>query len=150
MKKKFFVVFMLFLVMSFITPSYAKNTVEFPEEDSTELQYQDMIMLFLGPHIDQAISDHYSFYLKKDPIVYPYQIEVKKVNRINEFREFHFVIILEVTPVVGPHITVGKDKLVFEVAPTIPKKVKLLKFEHLETHELPPVWMHLLRKKPSL
>ncbi|MGP4081060.1 DUF3888 domain-containing protein [Pseudalkalibacillus sp. R45] len=150
MKKKFIMVFMLILVLSFITPSYAKNTVELPEEDSTELKYQDMIMLFLGPHIDQAISDHYSFYLKKDPIVYPYQIKVKKVNRINEFREFHFVIILEVTPVVGPHITVGKDKLIFEVSPTLPEKVKLLKFEHLETHELPPVWMHLLRKKPSL
>lgn len=37
-----------------------------------------------------------------------------------------------------PHILVGKDRLVFEVAPTIPGgMVKLVEYKHLETCKAP-------------
>ena len=41
--------------------------------------------------------------------------------------------------------TVGKDRLTFEVAPTIHGTGKLVMFEHLETHALPPNWQHLMK-----
>jgi hypothetical protein len=126
-------------------PSDANVSYGQPDE-SKELLYQDMFMLFLLPHIDKAVIDHYSRLLTEKPIVYPYLVDVIKTKRIDGARTFHFSITLETTPVVGPHISVGKDRLTFEIAPTIPHQVKLIKFEHLETHELPPYWQDNIRK----
>jgi hypothetical protein len=98
----------------------------------------DILMLLLGKEFEKAVSNYYSEYLTVTPLVYPYQVDIVKVERIGGFRTFHFLLIVETTPVVGPHISVGKDRLTFEIAPTIPGQVKLKKFEHLETHELPP------------
>lgn len=97
--------------------------------------------------IDKAVSNYYSEYLTESPLVYPYQIDIVNVKRVGEFRTFHFYITLEVIPVVGPHLSVGKDKVTFEISPTIPGQVKLKKFEHLETHELPPSWKHIIKQK---
>jgi Protein of unknown function (DUF3888) len=112
-----------------------------PPEDTKELMVNDILMLLLGPEIDKAVSDYYSIYLNESPSVYPYQVEIVNLERVGGFRTFHFLITLEATPVVGPHISVGKDRLTFEISPTItPGQIKLKKFEHLETHELPPHW----------
>ena len=62
------------------------------------------------------------------------------MERIGEYRSFEFLITIEVTPVVGPHIEVGKDHLTFYITPST---VKLRKFEHIETYELPPNWQHI-------
>ncbi|SDN70403.1 DUF3888 domain-containing protein [Bacillus sp. OK048] len=117
-----------------------------PPQDTKEMMVHDILMLFLGPEIDKAVSNYYSEYLTYSPLVYPYQIEIVNVERIGGFRTFDFSITLEITPVVGPHISVGKDRLTFEIAPTIiPGQIKLKKFEHLETHELPPHWQHIIK-----
>jgi Protein of unknown function (DUF3888) len=119
-----------------------------PPEDSKEMMINDMLMLLLGPEIDKAVSDFYSEYLTETPLVYPYQVEIVNVNRIGGFRTFQFLITLETTPVVGPHISVGKDRLTFEISPTIiPGQIKLKKFEHLETHELPPNWQDIIKQR---
>jgi hypothetical protein len=118
-----------------------------PPQDSKEMMVHDILMLFLGPEIEKAVDEYYSKTLTYSPSVYPYQIDIKNVERIGGFRTFHFLITLEITPVVGPHISVGKDRLTFEIAPTIiPGQIKLKKFEHLETHELPPHWQDILKK----
>ncbi|MFK9094288.1 DUF3888 domain-containing protein [Bacillus salipaludis] len=117
-----------------------------PPQDTKEMMVHDILMLFLGPEIDKAVSKYYSKYLTYSPSVYPYQVEIVNLKRIGGFRTFHFLITLEITPVVGPHISVGKDRLTFEIAPTIiPGQIKLKKFEHLETHELPPHWQHIVK-----
>lgn len=119
-----------------------------PPQDTKELMINDILMLLLGPVIDKSVCDYYSEYLTKIPLVYPYQVEIVNVNRIGGFRTFHFIITLETTPVVGPHISVGKDRLTFEISPTIiPGQIKLKKFEHLETHELPPNWQDIIKKR---
>lgn len=63
-----------------------------PREDSKELQFQDMLMLFLLPHIDRVVADYYSKLLTENPIVYPYQVDVIKVERVNGFRGFDFLV----------------------------------------------------------
>ncbi|MED1909056.1 DUF3888 domain-containing protein [Cytobacillus firmus] len=119
-----------------------------PPQDTKEMMVNDILMLLLGPEIDKAVSDYYSEYLTETPLVYPYQVEIVNVERVGGFRTFHFIITLETTPVVGPHISVGKDRLTFEIAPTIsPGQIKLKKFEHLETHELPPHWQDIIKRK---
>jgi hypothetical protein len=110
-------------------PSNAENTSKPPEHSSEEL-YHDIVLLFLGPYTDKAVTDYYLTILNENPHVYPYQVDVVKAERIGEYRSFHFLVTLEVTPVVGPHISVGKDRLTFEITPTItPSQVKLIKFD---------------------
>ncbi|KQL55481.1 hypothetical protein AN964_12075 [Heyndrickxia shackletonii] len=118
-----------------------------PPQDTKEMMVHDILMILLGREIDKAVNHYYSKYLNYSPSVYPYQIEIVKIERIGGYRTFHFFITLEATPVVGPHISVGKDRLTFEIAPTIiPSQIKLKKFEHLETHELPPHWQDIIKQ----
>ncbi|TCZ80750.1 DUF3888 domain-containing protein [Paenibacillus albiflavus] len=118
-------------------------------QDSNELMFQDMLMLFLLPHIDKKIDEIYSNLLNYSPEVYPYFVNVTNVRRVNGFRGFHFIITLEVTPTVGPHIPVGKDLLTFDISPMNSNNVKLLEWKHLKDpkeSDFPPNWKNVLRK----
>jgi hypothetical protein len=134
----------LFLSLFLVNQLPSKATFVDTTQDSRELIYQDTIMLLLP--IDESIKNYYSKILTTRPGVYPYDVKVTKVQRLGEFRSFRFLYTLEVEPAVGPHVYVGKDRLVFEIASTIPNLVKLNKFEHLRTYDLPPKWKHILRQ----
>jgi Protein of unknown function (DUF3888) len=139
-KKLVFSPLILSLILMFPSPSNA--TFVDTTQDSRELKYQDTLMLLLP--IDEPIQKYYSKILTVEPGVYPYDVKVTKVQRLGGFRSFRFLYTLEVEPAVGPHVYVGKDRLVFEIASTIPNLVKLIKFEHLKY--LPPNWKHILRQ----
>ncbi|MFX3631578.1 MAG: DUF3888 domain-containing protein [Candidatus Pristimantibacillus sp.] len=120
-----------------------------PKQDSQELMYQDMLMLFLLPHMDKKIDEIYANLLNYSPEIYPYFVEVKDVHRVNGFRKFHFLITLEVIPTVGPHIPVGKDILIFDISPVNPDNVKLLSWKHIkdpQKSDFPPNWQDVLRE----
>ncbi|WP_462411558.1 DUF3888 domain-containing protein [Neobacillus sp. Marseille-QA0830] len=118
-----------------------------PPKDSDELIIRDILMVMLDDEIEKAVDQYYSAYLISPPTVYLYMVENVHVKRIGGFRRFHFLITLETTPVVGAHNPVGKDRLTFEIAPPIPGKIKLKKYEHLETHELPPHLQNILKPR---
>jgi len=103
-----------------------------PPERSTEELYQDIFVTFLSPYIDKAVEDYYG----KPYCVAPYMTDVLSVERPNGYRTFAFRIKLEVTPYIGPHNSVGKDHITIlvEYGP----KVKVEKFEHIESYKLPP------------
>ncbi|MBE4909839.1 DUF3888 domain-containing protein [Bacillus luteolus] len=143
-KKTVPILISLLLAFSWQLHSHADTL---PTKDSTELQMKDMFMLLLSPAIDKEVSDYYSDFYDTTPLVYPYQINVVNTKRIGGFRTFHFEITIEVTPVVGPHVSVGKDKLTFEISPTLAGQIRLKEYKHLETHELPPNWQHIIKKK---
>lgn len=143
-KKTVPILITLLLAFSWQIHTKAENL---PTEDSPELQMKDMFMLLLSPAIDKEVSDYYSDFYDTTPLVYPYQINVVNTKRIGGFRTFHFEITIEITPVVGPHISVGKDRLSFEISPTLPGQVRLKEYKHLETHDLPPNWQHIIKKK---
>jgi len=114
-----------------------------PKQDSNELQVQDMLLLFLLPHIRDAIDRYYARSLKELPLVYPYFVDIVRTNRLNGFRGFILSITLDVVPVVGPHIPVGKDRITFEVSAG--PAVKETQYIHLESYELPPHWQDIER-----
>ncbi|MGM0901605.1 MAG: DUF3888 domain-containing protein [Bacillota bacterium] len=144
MKKAMSVFLFLTIILTYQVPHPAGKTNHF--SDTKELLYLDMLMTLLGPEIDGKVNDYYSKIINVEPTVYPYQIEVIKAERIGEDRTFHFLLVLDVAPVVGPHIQVGKDRLTFELAPGINQsQYKLVKFEHLETFEPPTHWKHIYR-----
>jgi|GEM_PF-596723 len=134
--KKLLIVLFLFLLCGTNFGFKSDNIVEASEkdislmshepQDSKELMFQDMLMLFLLPHINKKIDEIYSNLLNYSPEVYPYFIEVKNVHRVDGFRGFHFLMTIEINPTVGPHIPVGKDLLTFDISPRNPKNVKLL------------------------
>ncbi|MRH43745.1 DUF3888 domain-containing protein [Aquibacillus halophilus] len=140
--KKYIIILISTMIISMYTISTKAEPIDYTE-DSRELQYQDILMLFLTPPIEKAVDRYYSRSLNVTPVVYPYQINVIDLKRKDSFRTFHFEVKLEVTPVVGPHISVGKDQIIFEIAPTLPSNVKLINYKHLETHELPQHWQHI-------
>lgn len=139
----FFISF--FTLGSFEVHAQPKKYPVFSEQvDSPRLRIQDILMNFLNPHIDDAVCNYYKQILTECPGVYPYFADVIKSQRMNGFRGFILQITLDVTPTIGPHISVGKDRITFEVSagPT----VKMINYKHLETHELPEHWKDINRE----
>ncbi|WP_161487599.1 DUF3888 domain-containing protein [Paenisporosarcina indica] len=104
----------------------------------------DLFLSMLSPNIEKAVSTYYADFLTQSPLVYPYQITILNMERIKGYRSFEFTVTIEVTPVVGPHIAVGKDQLTFYISPG---KVNLEQFKHIETYKLPPKWQDIIKKR---
>lgn len=144
MKKILLITTCSLLLFIYSIPSYADERYYHPSEHSKEEVLMDLFLSLLSPHIDHAVSDFYSNLITESPMVYPYQISILTMERIGQYRSFEFSMTIEVTPVVGPHIAVGKDHLTFYIAPGV---VTLTKFKHLESYELPPNWRDIIKKK---
>ncbi|NEZ41273.1 DUF3888 domain-containing protein [Paenibacillus alvei] len=118
-----------------------------PVEVDSDL-YPDMLMLMLLPQIQEAVNSYYRKVLTVEPVVYPYEFDVLKAARANQNpnnRDYDFLITLEVQPVVGPHIAVGKDRITLELSPLLPNNVRIKSYSHIETNKLPINWQHILR-----
>ncbi|OAB46774.1 DUF3888 domain-containing protein [Paenibacillus antarcticus] len=141
----------IFLVIILMVPSSLPCSAEMKPrpEESKELMYQDMLMLFLLPHIENKIDEIYSDILAYSPEVYPYYVDITHVERVNGFRGFHFLITLEVVPTTGPHIVVGKDTLTLDISLKNPDNVKIVGWKHLkgpQEKDLPPNYKDILKK----
>ncbi|MET3545738.1 hypothetical protein ABID47_002349 [Paenibacillus favisporus] len=110
------VVWMLLLMLAISLRTSCIVVAGHPDEDSRELQYQDMLMLFLLPYIEERLPNIYEPLLTVTPMLYPYMAEVVEVRRSNGFRGYSFICTIEVVPTVGPHIPVGKDRFTFEIS----------------------------------
>jgi hypothetical protein len=146
--KRRVVVIVLFIAMLIVMQDPSTAMTDERPQDSRDLMFQDMLMLFLLPHIDKKIDDIYSNILTESPQVYPYFVNVEKVQRVNGFRGFHFSITLDVIPTVGPHIPVGEDQLTFDISPVNPDNVKLVSWKHVkgpQKSDFPPNWADILK-----
>lgn len=133
---------MLFLMTSI--PSHAEPNYYQPAEKSKEELMMDLFLSLLLPDIQKAVSHYYADFLTESPLVYPYQIKILNMERTNGYRGFMFSVTVEVTPVVGPHIPVGKDQLTFSIGAG--SGVSLKSFKHIKTYELPPNWQDIKKK----
>ncbi|MBD2863374.1 DUF3888 domain-containing protein [Paenibacillus oceani] len=140
------IISVLVLILLVTWPCYCvTNANNKPQVDSRELQFQDMLVLFLLPYMDDKLAEAYSNVLHGTPDLYPYFVDVVQAELLNGFRGFHFLIKLEATPTVGPHIPAGKDLFTFEINAS---GVKLIKFEHLkgpDKKDFPPNYQDLLK-----
>jgi hypothetical protein len=119
----------------------AENIYKPPEKSREEL-YQDIFISLLLPHIQKPIDNYYTEFLTEPPVVYGYNIDVINAERMYGYRNFAFLLKLEVYSVVGPHIGVGIDRLTFEIGTG---KVELKQFEHVKTYDLPEHWEHIIK-----
>jgi hypothetical protein len=104
------------------------------QEDSKELQFQDLLMVYLNEQIERDVNFYYLKNFNRRVDVYPYDVDFIKIERLNGFRGFDFRVTVETNPSVGAHNSVGKDRLTYEIAFSINQKAKLLKHEHLKTY----------------
>ncbi len=111
------------------------NNLPVPPEKSTEELYHDLFISLLSDDIQKHVNEYYSILLKDDPLVYPYEVYIKQAKRTQGYRSFRFTVVMEVTPVIGAHNSVGKDELTYDIQPG---HAKLIKYKHLETYEIPP------------
>lgn len=103
--------------------------------ESEDYLCNDVIITALSPAIDKAIGDYYNTKLKYTPVSSVIYSKVTGIERPNGDRTSYFLIDMEIKPYLGPHITVGRDRILLELGYGTPPKV--LKFEHLEDYPLP-------------
>jgi len=109
------------------------------EAKEQETLYDDIIVTFLAPTIDKVIDDYYKSILKGSAhyggVFYTKIICIKRISGPDIYRSANFIIEVEITPYVGPHMTVGRDRILIKLEPD--GTAIVLGLEHLEDHELP-------------
>lgn len=104
--------------------------------------YYQLFITMLYPYINEAVADYYSEYMTSSPHAAPYDYRFTSIEKQYGLT-YSYIIQVEVHPYVGPHLTVGKDKMTFKIKLN---GVQLEKFEHLESYELPPHYQEILKK----
>ncbi|MFL0165267.1 DUF3888 domain-containing protein [Candidatus Clostridium helianthi] len=145
MKKIVFAISISIVVTSFICPFYAYAAAIKQQssitDDSKEIIYRDIVLSLLIPYIQKEINNYYKEYLTESPTIAPYSVDIVNVKRVSVYR-IQFEVIAH--PYVGPHITVGDDRMIIETAAD--GSVEIKKFEHIKSYELPWNWKHIIKK----
>jgi hypothetical protein len=155
LRKSSFAVFLVFLI-TFSIPlnikAYSYNYVK-PESkehyitpgNSKEKLCLDILMTLLLPSLQNAVDNYYKDYLSVTPTVASYDVPILSMDRIGESGTFDFRMKLELHPYVGPHLDVGLDYITVRVNPV--DKVKIEKFEHIKSYDLPSYYQNIIKKK---
>ncbi len=112
------------------------------------VRLSDIVVTLLMPAVREAVSSFYEPYLTLSPTVVPYYgsqiVEIRGGERFREgIGNSHYTITVEVLPYVGPHLSVGKDRLTLRIRPD---GVTVERFEHLKSHPLTPNYQSLIKK----
>jgi hypothetical protein len=102
-----------------------------------------MVISLLIPYMQKEINNYYKEYLTELPIIFPYSVDIVNVERQGGSG---YLIRLEVIahPFVGPINTVGDDRIIIETGAF--GSVKIIKFEHIKSYQLPWNWQHIIKK----
>lgn len=105
--------------------------------------YYDLFVTLLYPYVEEAIDNYYDEYMTYLPGEAPYSYNFINIERTPGLN-YSYTIELEVQPYVGPHLSVGRDRITFKIDL---EAVKVEKFEHIESYELPPNYQNIFKKK---
>nr|WP_242841894.1 DUF3888 domain-containing protein [Clostridium beijerinckii] len=125
------------------TKQYSKEEISKLPEDSKEKRYQDVIICLFIPYMQKEVNNYYQEYLTEMPIVFPDSVDIVNIKRESGFG-YLIQSELIVHPFVGPYNTVGDDRIIIETGAY--GSVKIIKFEHLKSYELPWNWKHIIKK----
>lgn len=84
-------------------------------------------MLFLLPALQESVEHQYSA-MDIKPIIYPYDIQIVEIRRINGFRGFHFEVVADLLPSTGAHNAIGHDRVSLGLTPG--PSVRIIRYEH--------------------
>lgn len=125
------------------TKQYSKEEISKLPEDSNEKRYQDVIICLFIPYIQKEVNNYYQEYFTEMPTVFPDSVDIVNIKRESGFG-YLIQSELIVHPFVGPYNTVGDDRIIIETGAD--GSVKIIKFEHLKSYELPWNWKHIIKK----
>jgi len=144
MRKKRILVIIIFILIVvvitmkiLITNTTAKQTEEVPQD----ILYQDVIITALTPTIKEAIDDYYKNVLSYLPTYDSSRIKILNIEQPNGDQTRKFIINIEVMPYVGPHLTVGSDRI--SIALSYSGIQKILSFEHVKNYPLPEHYQNI-------
>ena len=143
MKNRVIIPSLFILCFILVIPSNAAQKYYQPAKESEEELVMDLLLTTISPTIQTAVSNYYKASLTDDPLVYPYEIKILNMEILGQDRPFQFLVTLEVMPVVGPHISVGKDRITLDISSG---NIAVKEFKHIETYELPSYWQHIKKK----
>ena len=125
------------------TKQPSKEEVSKPPEDSKEKIYQDLIICLFVPYIQKEVNSYYQEYLTEMPTVFPDSVDIVNIKRESEGG---YLIQSELIahPFIGPYNYVGDDRIMIETG--VDGYFKVIKFEHLQSYQLPWNWQHIVKK----
>lgn len=147
MKKVIFLISLLIVLTSIAFPSYAYEATTKQQyetiENSKEIIYRDVVLSLLVPYMQKEVNNYYMDYFTELPYVAPFMVDIISAKRENGSG---FLIELEVIahPFIGPHDTVGDDRMIIETGAG--GSVKIKKFEHIKSYPLTWNWQHIIKK----
>lgn len=122
---------------------FASGNNQIITKEPKEQLYYDLFITMLYPYVEKSIDNYYDEYMTFLPSEAPYSYNFIKIEKTPQLN-YSFTIVLEVQPYVGPHLSVGRDRITFNIDID---GVKVKKFEHLESYELPPNYQNIIKKK---
>jgi len=131
LKKVFFVGILSFCIFFGKASAYAETSSQIALDNPERLK--SIVIGFLMPEIDMAVSKFYKPYLRIKPTVATYQcVEITRI----EGEGPRCIVTIEIEPYVGPHEPVGKERMTFIIGHW--GEVIIKQYEHLKSYDLPP------------
>jgi hypothetical protein len=144
MKRKLVVASALCVFLLFISTLWIFNRNEDVYwEEQVEEGYYGLFVTMLHPYVDEAINNYYKEYMTSLPQAPPYVYKFTKVEKTPGLN-YSYTVEMEVTPYVGPHLTVGHDAITFKVELG---RVTVEEFKHIGSYELPSNYQNSIKKK---
>ena len=121
----------------------AISAAETTSEQADEKIYKNLFVTLIYPHVEKAIGDFYDEYLNYLPGEAPYSYNFLSIEKNRPFKNYSYTIVLQVTPCVGPHLSIGVDRITMRIELN---GVTTEKYEHLESHPLPQHYKGIWKK----
>jgi hypothetical protein len=140
---------LLILTIGFLTPDYhAKADKRIQPDDPLRLEH--IIITLVMPEIEMSVGAFYADYLTDTPAVTSYfgttflGVEGGENIHTDGPNATDYLVTVEVTPYVGPHIPVGKDHVTLEISSD--GSVSMTELRHIESYELPRRLQSLVKR----
>ncbi len=128
------------LLLPITTNAYATGT---GSEQSKEELYKNLFVSLIFPYVQKAIRDYYDEYMNYLPGEDPFSYKFLSIEKNDPHKNYSYTIVLQVSPYVGPHLSVGVDRITVRIELS---GVSVEKYEHLESHPLPSHYQDILKK----
>lgn len=119
------------------------NNIQMENEKQKEKLYKNLFITIIHPHVENAINEYYGEYFIEDLRVEPWYYNFLSIENVPN-SSYSYIVRLEISPFIGPHLTVGIDHITLKMNLD---GVIIEKFEHIESHQLPQHYQYILKKE---
>lgn len=101
------------------------------------------LLLTLLPEIEQQVNLYYSNYFSKIPTTAQYVTDICKLEKTPHTSGYNYTLVVSVEPYFGPHNTIGKDHLTFDIGIN---GAHFRSFEHVASYPIPDKYNEYILK----